>query len=762
MAEHVQGREPVQIVEIVTPKCANTHGILPCTATQTGNLKCFNTRATCNVVEKFQARPLAHLAPDLLLSGGDTVDAASIDFTADALIEVDLRFDASPTGTIFAVGSATAFLYLGITGGDLVLAAGGTTSADQARVVSDTGSLEGRAVTLIAEVSATTDMVRLFAFDPIELELTLLGQDAADTALPASWADTTDGAVGGDSGVTYGSESGGDFSSTITAARVHSNETATLFAGQDAYRERYFFDDGRKAGPSDAIYRLPLVTSVRTVGTRLNVGGTDGRYEPLGRRAFASMNFADAPHSDHPFDPYRTDRAYDPLTRSTFWAKWIRRNKFGKTRALVRLYHGFDGQALADMQRQTYVLDKIDWAREGATLSCRDFLSLTEFRRAQVPAASPGTLAAALAETDVSLTMAGDVTGDYPATGTLRIGDELMTYTSVSYDGGTDVTTVAGLTRGTDGSVADAHAASAGVQLCRRYTAARIDDVLEEMIVDDAQVPAQVVDLAGLTNEYDESLDAYTLTTVISEPTGVDRLIGEIAEQCSFYVWWDERAQIVRFQAIKPLTDIAKTFTEEADIIGDTFEIVERPKERVTTCSLFYNPRNFAGDLDKPSNFKNQLVVSNSTASGPDQYGRLPQTREIFSRWLTTQAQMNQTGSRYSVRYADVPAYVKFLVDAKDRAVWVGDFISISHGALVDARGARDRTRRWLVIEAEEVEPGHAQMIHAVDVTLDGLIYLVTADGIGTYTADLFEARNAFITDAAGLNPDGSVGATIG
>jgi hypothetical protein len=760
--ERTLGREPVQVVEVIVPKCANVHGSAPCAALQTGNGKCFNTRATCNDVDNYQARPLSFLTPDLLLNSGDTIDAASIDFTADALIEVDLRFRNNPTGTIFAVGSASNFLYLGITAGELVFAAGGTTAADQARIAIDPAALIGRTVTLIAEVDYSNDAVRLYEFDPIELELTLLGEAAAGTALPAAWAGSTDGEVGDDSGISYGTEDGGAYSGTITTARVHSDQTADLFPSQDRYRERYFFDDGRKARPADPIYILPMVTSVQTVGSRINLTGVDGRYEPLGRRAFADIMFADAPHSDHPFDPYRTERTYDPLKQSTFWAKWMRRHQFGKTRAIVRLYAGYDGQTLAQMRRQTYVLDAVDWQREATSMRCRDFLSLTEFRRAQVPATSPGRLEAVLTDVATSLTLVGDVTDAYPSSGTLRIGDEIMTYSGVSYDGFTDNTTISSLTRGSDGSEAQEHDIDEGVQLCRRYTAARVDEVLEDLILNDAEVPAQVVDLEGLFEETEDNLLAYQLTTLISESTGVDQLIGEIAEQCSFYVWWDERDQIVRFQAIKPLSSVAKTFDQDIDIIADTFQIVERPKERITTISAFYNPRNFAGDLTKPVNFRNQILVSNSTASGPDQYGDLPQTREIFSRWLTTNAQLNQTLSRYSVRYAQVPQYVQFMVDAKDREIWVGDFISISHEYFVDARGNRDIGRRWLVIEAKEVEPGHTQMLHCVDVTLDGLIYVITENGIGTYTPELFLQGNGFITRNDGLNIDGSVGATIG
>ena len=44
----VMGRQPFQYVEIDLDYCANTAGVAPCAASQTGDAKCFNTYATCN------------------------------------------------------------------------------------------------------------------------------------------------------------------------------------------------------------------------------------------------------------------------------------------------------------------------------------------------------------------------------------------------------------------------------------------------------------------------------------------------------------------------------------------------------------------------------------------------------------------------------------------------------------------------------------------------------------------------------------------
>jgi hypothetical protein len=327
---------------------------------------------------------------------------------------------------------------------------------------------------------------------------------------------------------------------------------------------------------------------------------------------------------------------------------------------------------------------------------------------------------------------------------------------------GANVTTFHTITRATDGSTATTHAVGDLVQLCRRYTNASVADALKEWTITDAGIPAQLVDVAGIEAEDVAYLSAYHLNTVIAEPTGVSKLIGQLSQECSFYVWWDERVQKVRMQAIHAATiaDIAMQINYDKNIVAGSFKLEEKPKQRLNVVTMYYNPINFAGEFNRPANFKSALQVINGTTSMPEQYGNFLQTKEIFSRFLTSEAQANQTSSRLSVRYADVPQFGEFYLDAKDKSLWVGHKIELTHPLRVDANGD-EVTKRWLVIGAEEVDPGHLIRYEIADITLDGLQYKVTANGIGTYTAALFATRNMFITDNDGLNSDGTKGATI-
>ena len=53
MTETTIGREPIQIVELRQPLCANTYGSAPCTASGTGDEKCYNTRRSCQDPENY-------------------------------------------------------------------------------------------------------------------------------------------------------------------------------------------------------------------------------------------------------------------------------------------------------------------------------------------------------------------------------------------------------------------------------------------------------------------------------------------------------------------------------------------------------------------------------------------------------------------------------------------------------------------------------------------------------------------------------------
>lgn len=763
MSEDQIGREPIEVVEIVLPKCANVYGVAPCTATLGGSQKCYNCRATCQDPDNYRDTPDRHLAADVTKANDETITSAELTRTADIFFGVEVRFASNPDGIIWEQGSGVAGAYLGVTSGNLIFRAGdgGTPpSANIGRISVDASQFAGKSVWLYGDidfVAAGTCTVRLWVFDPVDLTLTLLGTDTW-TDVDAVWASPNNGAIGRVQGVMVGGESTDNWNGGISGAYFYDSQKAPADMS-DSFSQHLYLGRGVKGEPRDR-YILPCLGSLSALGARINLNGADGNYEPLGRRATLDFTCSDFTHSDITQDPYLSDRTTRPEDSGTFWRKWMVRQKFGRVGATVKVHDGYAGQKFADYKTRSYVLDSVAFNEDAVSFHCRDVLSRTEFRKAQVPAVSNATLSADMTDSATTFTASGDFTGEYPASGTVRINDEIMTYTSIAYSD--PDTTWSGVTRGTDGSSASDHETGDLIQVCRRYTAEAITDVLTELLVDDAQIPAQLVNLSGIASEVGAYLDAYSLSTLITEPTAVSELVGKLSEECSFYVWWDERAQVIDLRAIRAVgaADVVADWSYENNIIANSMKVDDKPKQRLNVITFYFNPFDWTGDLGKASNFKSALKVVNGTTSLPEQYGNTLQTREVYSLWLTTEALANQTASRLSIRYADVPQFATFYVDAKDRDVWLGDVVTVSHPMIVDQFGARV-VRRWLIIEAEEVVPGHTVKYVAADITLDGTIYYITDNSVTTYTAELFAEGNAFITDANGLNPDGTEGATI-
>ncbi len=766
MSNTAVGREPIQIVRLRLPKCANTHGTAPCTATQTGDAKCFNTRATCNDPQNYRSQPEGGLAtPDLIKRDEETIASGDLTRTADLFAAFDVRFDITPSGTIWEQGgSADNAAYLGITGANLVFRAGdGTASApaNAAKITTPFSNVAGKSLTLLVEIDVSTDTVNLWAFDTVLLSLTLLGTDTASGSF-ATWAGTDGGAIGQDGGSNIATgEDGGDFNGVISEVRFYDSTEALADMGEADFRLDLYFGRKQQARPTDNITVFPMITSISTTGSKINISGANKNFEPLGNRATVDIQMDDGLSSDILLDEYLTDRTYDPLTRSTFWLKFWVRQKFGKLGALLMVFEGYVGDALADMDTRSYLLERVDFPNNGqARLHCRDVLTRSELNKAQAPAASPGILTTDIDEIVTSITLTGMVTEDYPTSGTLRIGEEVMTYSSF-VDNGDETFTFTLLLRGTDGSTAEEHNLDDSVQLCLRYAPQRVDDVLKDLLGEYARIEYQYMDLVGWESEVTSFLSAYTLTTLITEPVEVKRLIGEIMQQCSFYMWWDERDQQIKIAAIHGLVVEPPTLGDDNHFLAESISIKELPDERISQVWFYFNQADPTKKLDDRTNYRNVFVNANLEAESQSLY-RQRQIREIFSRWIPTNAQALQTASRLINRYEDVPIGITFSLDSKDRTFWLSDTFFIDHHKFVDETGLKQTRRIFVVTSAEESHLSGLIEYTARDATLSGFIFVIVDNAEGDYVGDGSDQFNgAWITDSLGNYSNGDKGARI-
>jgi hypothetical protein len=448
---------------------------------------------------------------------------------------------------------------------------------------------------------------------------------------------------------------------------------------------------------------IPSVISTSASPTELNVGDVDASSGPLGKRAQATITLQDHPTSDIQIDPYVSTRSLDPWTHGTFWTKLNARWPTPKGRR-IRILDGYIGQAPGDMVTREYLIDSIDGPNSAGVVSIRavDPLRILDDKTSQAPILSRGELSSAITNSQTTLNVTGAVLADYPATGTLRIKGELMTYTGRTESGG--IITFTGITRATDGTTAAAHEIESRVQTCIRYTDVNAWEVAKSIIEVFAPAAYVFIDQDEWETEADQWLDGFIVSTVISEPTGLNKLLAELCRDAQFFIWWDERQQKILLRAVRPPTETPQLFTEDANIIAGSQSLVQKPDERISQIWYYYQPRDLSKSITDEENYRKVRIRIDADSESIREY-RESAVEKIFSRWVRTDGIVVAITTRLLARYSVNPYYLTISVDAKDRGTWTADVVDVSTRLLTNTEGL-PFTNRYQIISAQETSPG--------------------------------------------------------
>lgn len=448
---------------------------------------------------------------------------------------------------------------------------------------------------------------------------------------------------------------------------------------------------------------IPSVQSSSTAPTELNVGDVDASSGPLGKRAQATVTFQDHPTSDAQLDPYVAERGVNPMERGTFWGKLQARWPYHKGRK-VRIRDGYITQSPSAMVTREYLIDSIDGpdASGRVTLRAVDPLRILDDKTSQAPTQSRGELSADMTAVATSLTVTGAVLADYPATGTLRIDSELMTYTGRTETSG--IITFTGLTRGTDGTTAATHDTETRVQTCVRFTDQNAWEVARDIIQVYAPAAYPFIDLAQWETEADQWLDGFIVSAVISEPTGLNTLLAELCRDAQFFIWWDERVQKILLRAVRPPTTVPVVWNDDATIIAGTQAVQYKPAERISQVWYYYEPKDRTKSVTDEANYRKVRIRIDAASESEREYDESA-IEKIFSRWVRTDSIVTAITSRIINRYKQTPFYLTLQVDAKDRGLWTADVVDVSTRILTDTEGLPAQTR-YQIISAEESKPG--------------------------------------------------------
>lgn len=350
--------------------------------------------------------------------------------------------------------------------------------------------------------------------------------------------------------------------------------------------------------------------------------------EDLGQRSSLNVVLRDMPHSDtgDGFDKYAAERAYNPYTLGTLFGRFRARQPYIRGAAL-RWYVGYADQSLADMECRKFVVDSFDGpSADGKfVLKGTDPLKLLDGDRAQVPALSNGRLIADITDvaTTATLTPAGIGNAEYPSSGYLAIGgNEIVAFTRVG-----DALTFTG--RGQLGTPASAHSAADMVQLVKRYVAADPADIIYDLMVNGAGVPASYITLADWQAETAGYLRR-TYTRTLGAPQPAKKLVDELMRQAGLSVWPDDVAGKIRLRVLRAIPTSAIVLSPD-NVLPGTFSRAEQPTKRVSTVLAYYGMLNPLGGVEDVQNYRTFAVSADLEAIA--NYGDLGLLK-LYCGWI--------------------------------------------------------------------------------------------------------------------------------
>jgi len=423
-----------------------------------------------------------------------------------------------------------------------------------------------------------------------------------------------------------------------------------------------------------SIDHIPSITSINRRPQKLNAG------ESLGVRESVTVSFGNHRHNDVGFDNYLADRSVNPYTKGTFWGKFFARwgTLEGKP---FRTIDGCIGQDIDDMITRHYIVDSVSGPDSGGRVSftTKDAIKFFDKKKAQAPLPSNGTLIAAITNVSNSLTLtpAGIGNLEYPASGVASIGDERMTFTRAA-----DVVTL--FNRGSSGTIAEAHDIGETFQLALVYTAADVAVIVNDLITNYTETPADYINLAEWQEETSNYLPRL-YSAEIMRPTPIKTLMDELISEVGlvFYTDLENKKLVLKaFRSLPPTTEI-----NDSIALANSIKSKRLSDRRVDRIWIFYAKFNPMQEQAQSKNYKS-VYVQNSSNDVVALENSPPAIRDVMSRWIPVGAfsTVSDLADNMLTRYETAPREFSFSV--KDSTpVKLGEAVSIQSRIFENSEG---------------------------------------------------------------------------
>jgi hypothetical protein len=519
------------------------------------------------------------------------------------------------------------------------------------------------------------------------------------------------------------------------------------------------FVNNRANLPKDLLaYPVLEERGVSAFSSTVNIAGSDPRMSAFGRRATVAVKLVDFVDDDIGFDKYQTQRVsgaaqtpavgYNPKDFGTFFTRLKARWPYYAGRPL-RVIDGFvdDGVLTIDQTRHFIITNIVGPDSNGrVTIEGKDILALADDKKALAPKPSRGKIDRDLdlVATTFVLTPAG-IGSEYPASGVASIGSEVVSYTRSS-----DTVTLTG--RGLKGTVAATHSLGDSFQEAINLEAARIDDTIYDLLVNYAKVdPSFCPKTTEWATEITRWMSSVLLDTVITKPTGVSQLLGELAD-LGISIWWDDVNQEVKILANHPVADAVITdISDENNIKKINQE--DQDEDRITQIHFYTKQSDPTKDYKDKANYDQIQVIVDTDAEGPNAYNDT-KVREVFCRWLNNGADavVRVQALRLLQRFNTPPVHYTITLDSQDRGLGLTDVLRLDSRIATDDAGLPVQ-RLLQVYRKEETRSGHELKVSAQAFIYEGRYGYVMANGSPVYgsATQLQKDTGAFLVSGSTL-----------
>lgn len=489
-----------------------------------------------------------------------------------------------------------------------------------------------------------------------------------------------------------------------------------------------FCSDTSFAPVGEQVY--PCITDVSLAPTKIDNRG-------ISLRANISVSCKDFPYHDRGLDPYWGDR--DGYS-GTFFGKLKSRNPYIVNR-VMRIKTGYvDDDRIIYSETHTYFLESIDGPDSNGRvkINAKDYLKLADDESTKAPAKNTGILAADIDENATQIPIRPqNVVAEYADSGIVRIGDEVIEYTS-KYAGGLE-----GLTRGARGTTAASHQLKDTVQECVEYVNQTIPYIIKDLLVNYANIDESYIPYSDWVAEYEKWQGMFEFSAFLSEPKGVISLVDEILQSSYSMLWWDEVALKIKWKVLQvPEPDnLPLELTDDNNILQGSVKVKDLEKERLTRVSMYHNLYNVT-DEPKKENFRILTLIINSDEESDNAFGEVKE-REILSRWVEDIPIAKDIVEHVQRRWENFPIEVTFRVDARED-VKTGDLVDVYSRTNLDEFGDTGGVR-LLVTEKREVEEGSHFECRGVRAGNVGEVFCWLADAEPDWDSASAEEKSTYM-----------------